>query len=339
MSFAATRWAWSQATGRSSSKLVLLALADRADDAGLAYPSIATLATDTGLDRKTVMPALAHLESLGLIACARAAGTGSRYQLNLALAPTLNREPQPVPKTGPVQKTAPVPKTGPHQSQKRDRTSPKNGTRTYQEPIKNLNTPPIPPSDPVPGVVADATGVGAGARDGQKRTEEPAARPPPSKPPGPHPGWDAFWAAYPRKQARRAALAAWNKARPSPELLTRILADIPYRLAGDDQWQRGYIPHPATYLNGARWEDALTPKPGDRPHAAPRESATERFHRLNDTPLAELLAGAHPAATERVVAGEVVSSAAGGVRGAVVVPISDARGYGGAQARVVGAGA
>ena len=137
MSFAATRWAWSQATGRSSSKLVLLALADRADDAGLAYPSIATLATDTGLDRKTVMPALAHLESLGLIACARAAGTGSRYQLNLALAPTLNREPQPVPKTGPVQKTAPVPKTGPHQSQKRDT----NLSRTYQEPKYTPHTP------------------------------------------------------------------------------------------------------------------------------------------------------------------------------------------------------
>lgn len=30
MSFAATRWAWSQATGRSSSKLVLLALSDQA---------------------------------------------------------------------------------------------------------------------------------------------------------------------------------------------------------------------------------------------------------------------------------------------------------------------
>ena len=340
MSFAATRWAWSQATGRSSSKLVLLALADRADDAGLAYPSVNTLADDTELDRKTVMPALAHLEGLGLIRCDRGSGKSTRYQLAMTAVEGIAMATQPAPKTGPVQKTAPVPKTGPHQSQNWDRTSPKIGTRTYQEPIKNLNTPPLPPAtDPEPGVVADATGVGGGEHEG--RTEEPAAHPPPAKPAGPVPGFADFWAAYPRKQAKRAAEAAWQRARPSPDLLARILADLPWRLAHDDQWRRGYIPHPATYLTGARWEDALTspPQPGDRPHAAPRESATERFHRLNDTPLADLFAASQPTAAERVVAGEVVSGLAGGIRGAVVVPISDARGYGGAQARVVGAGA
>lgn len=334
MSFAATRWAWSQPLDRAAAKLVLLALADFADDAGNAYPGLELIASNTGLHRRTVMETIGFLVGLGLISADKALGKRNHYRLNLAESAT-----KPVQKTAPVPKTGLVQKTALDQCRKLHGTSAENCTRTYQEPIKNLNTPPLPPADPVPGVVADATGVGAGARDGQKRTEEPAARPPPSKPPGPHPGWDAFWAAYPRKQARRAALAAWNKARPSPELLTRILADIPYRLAGDDQWQRGYIPHPATYLNGARWEDALTPKPRDRHHAVTRESAAERFHRLNDTPLAELLAGAHPAATERVVAGEVISSPAGGVRGTVVVPISDARGYGGAQARVVGAGA
>jgi hypothetical protein len=190
-------------------------------------------------------------------------------------------------------------------------------------------------------MVADATGVGGGERDGQKQAEEPAARPPPNKPPGTYPGFDAFWSAYPRKQAKRAAQAAWNKARPSPDLLDRILADLHQRVAHDDQWRRGYIPHPATYLNGARWEDALTspPQSGDRPHAVTRESATERFHRLNNTPIADLLAASQPAPAERVVGGEVISGHDGGVRGAVVIPISDARGYGGPQTRVVGAGA
>ena len=342
MSFAATRWAWSQATGRSSSKLVLLALADRADEGGHAYPSIATLAADTDLDRKTVMPALVHLEALGLIVCDRGAGKSTRYQLNLTAVTTAT---QPVPKTGPVAKTAPVPKTGPHQSQKRDRTSPKNGTRTYQEPIKNLKTPPLPPTDPSPAEVADATGVGAGERERQAEAAAPAASaPPPTRPPrgtGPWPGFDTFWAAYPRKQAKRAAQAAWAKARPSPALLDRILADVATRQAEDDQWQRGFIPHPATYLNGARWEDDLhTPTPGDHRHAGPRESAAAKWDRLNRTPLADLLAGLdEPAPAERCVAGEVVSGDAGGVRGAVVVPIHHARGHAGAQGRLVGAGA
>jgi len=31
------------------------------------------------------------------------------------------------------------------------------------------------------------------------------------------------------------------------------------RTANDTQWIDGYCPHAATYLNGARWEDDITP--------------------------------------------------------------------------------
>jgi hypothetical protein len=312
MSFTATRWAWSQPTGRSSSKLVLLALADRADDAGMAYPSIATLAADTDLDRKTVMPALAHLERLGLVVCARGVGKSTRYQLILTAVTTV----EPVPKTGQVQEAAPVPKTGP--------TSPKNGTRTYQEPITNLKTPFIPPPQPSAEVVADATVV------------EPTSKPKAKKPQTLPAGFEDFWAAYPRKQAKQAALKAWTKIKPSPELLDRILADVRHRHQHDPGWHRGFTPHPATYLNGARWEDDLTPTNGDDRHAGPRESAAEKWDRLNRTPLADLFAEIEPATAERAVAGEVISGHEGGVRGQVVVPISHARGYGGPQNRVVG---
>ena len=332
MSFTAIRWAWSQPTGRSSSKLVLLALADRADDAGMAYPSIATLAADTDLDRKTVMPALAHLERLGLVVCARGAGKSTRYQLILTAVTTV----EPVPKTGQVQETAPVPKTGPVSKNgtspkngtapvpKTGPTSPKNGTRTYQEPITNLKTPFIPPPQPSAEVVADATVV--------EQTSKPKAQKPQTVPAG----FEDFWAAYPRKQAKLAALKAWTKIKPSPELLDRILADVRHRHQHDPGWNQGFTPHPATYLNGARWEDDLNTSTGDYRHAGHRESAAEKWDRLNRTPLADLFAEIEPATAERAVAGEVIQGHEGGVRGQVVVPISHARGYGGPQNRVVG---
>jgi len=361
MSLTATRWAWSHRLGRATTKLVLLALADRADAQGAAYPGIKLLAEDTELDRKTVMAALTHLEAIGLIASEKTWGKASSYRLNLDVEfVDATDEPQPVPKTGPVPKTAPVPEMGPDQYQKRDRTSTKNGTRTYQLTDQLTNTPPLPPSQG-PAMVADATGVGDAAMT--KRAEKtPEARPSspaegqppdgeasaagtapasdtaPTRPNGTPPGFDAFWERYPRKQARKAAIAAWNRAKPSPEIQAAILTDIGKRLAHDDQWRRGFIPHPATYLNGARWEDAIR-APGGGPHASHRETSTERFHRLNDAPLAELLASTRSTPGERGVTGEVVSGATSGVRAAVVVAIGDARGHPGAQGRMVGTGA
>lgn len=60
MSASATRWAWLQAISPTD-KLVLLALAWRADAQGQARVSIAALADDTGFDERTVRRALSRL--------------------------------------------------------------------------------------------------------------------------------------------------------------------------------------------------------------------------------------------------------------------------------------
>lgn len=70
-------------------------------------------------------------------------------------------------------------------------------------------------------------------------------------------GFDAFWEAYPRKQSKAAALKAYQKIKPDGELLGVMLSVIE-RQKTSDQWRRDngqYIPHPATWLNGRRWED------------------------------------------------------------------------------------
>ena len=71
MSVNATRFAWecdlSKTTKRSAKRLVLLALADRANKENTCFPSIARVVKDTGMDRKTVMNTINDLIELGLV--------------------------------------------------------------------------------------------------------------------------------------------------------------------------------------------------------------------------------------------------------------------------------
>ena len=71
--------------------------------------------------------------------------------------------------------------------------------------------------------------------------------------------FDRFWAAYPRHENKPAARKAFAKADPDEELLLTMLTAIEKQKASS-QWQENggqYIPHPATWLNGRRWEDEL----------------------------------------------------------------------------------
>lgn len=67
MSLDASVWAWKQKCGKSSSKLVLLSLADRAGADHCAFPSIETLSNDTELNSKTIRSAIKHLIEIELI--------------------------------------------------------------------------------------------------------------------------------------------------------------------------------------------------------------------------------------------------------------------------------
>jgi uncharacterized protein YdaU (DUF1376 family) len=80
------------------------------------------------------------------------------------------------------------------------------------------------------------------------------------------PGFDAFWAAYPRKTAKPAAAKAFARLRPDGALQAVLLAAIA-RQSASAQWtkDRGeFIPHPATWLNGRRWEDGTETAAVDR---------------------------------------------------------------------------
>ena len=77
-------------------------------------------------------------------------------------------------------------------------------------------------------------------------------------------GFALFWQEYPRKAAKAAALKAWQKLNPSPELVERILAHVREHKRSQDWIKDGgqFVPHPATFLNGRRWEDDIPPDTG-----------------------------------------------------------------------------
>lgn len=97
-------------------------------------------------------------------------------------------------------------------------------------------------------------------RDQSKRSESDQNRtrlPPQAR----DDSFDRFWADYPRKVAKATAERAWKRLKPSVALVEEILAAL-QKHCQQPQWQRdngAYIPHPATWLNQRRWEDAIEP--------------------------------------------------------------------------------
>ncbi len=83
-------------------------------------------------------------------------------------------------------------------------------------------------------------------------------------------GFLKFWQAYPKKTAKQAALKAWNKLKPDEVLLKTIINALEIQKKSDQWHKEGgqYIPYPATWINGRRWED----EPNESGSGKPKES-------------------------------------------------------------------
>lgn len=72
--------------------------------------------------------------------------------------------------------------------------------------------------------------------------------------------FDQFWDVYPKKVDKERAKKAWQKlmgSRPDLSVLLTALA----QQQKSRQWQEGFIPNPATWLTGKRWNDELPQTP------------------------------------------------------------------------------
>ena len=67
--------------------------------------------------------------------------------------------------------------------------------------------------------------------------------------------FDTFWKQYPRKVAKPNALKAWLKVKPDDDLTKKIVSAISSQNLSAREEK--FIPHPASWLNGRRWEDEV----------------------------------------------------------------------------------
>lgn len=79
MSVKAISWAFDQAL-EPSRKIVLLALADFADDAGACWPSMERIAAKSSMSRRTVVRAISELEEAGLVSREQSRDTETNRQ-------------------------------------------------------------------------------------------------------------------------------------------------------------------------------------------------------------------------------------------------------------------
>lgn len=95
------------------------------------------------------------------------------------------------------------------------------------------------------------------------------------------PTFDDFWLLYPRRIAKKAARDAWRRMTEVSQVAAIVsLFDWrrvwEFEAARRGEEQMNYLPHPATWLNGERWEDEL-PAGHKRPSARPMSpAATEQ---------------------------------------------------------------
>ena len=104
-----------------------------------------------------------------------------------------------------------------------------------------------------------------------KTKDTPPVSPPRGTSLTPLEGFEEFYGEFPLHVSKQDAIRAWNKLRPDESLRGEIMSALE-KQKKSDQWRREggrYIPHPATWLNGRRWEDeAVQPVPDYGPRQA-----------------------------------------------------------------------
>lgn len=231
MSTTASAVVYKRSVSKGSARLVLLAMADEANDEGMltAYArSQSHLARKANISPSSCTRAIAALIELGeVVLLAKGDGrASSNYRIVL---PGLGEGCQ---SDTPQIDTPGVANRHPRGS----RMTPQGGQ----------SDTPIIPFSPVDPVDTPTT-----SRD--RATVELAD------------GFDAFWALYPRKDAKGTARKAWPAAVKAAGSMT-VVFDGARRYRDDPNRDPGFTAHAATWLRAERWADGpLPPRAGGRP--------------------------------------------------------------------------
>lgn len=219
-------------------KSLLWALADQANPAGEAWPSIASLIEATCLSERTIQAAIGELRRTGLLVTEPGGGRNrtTLYKLILSAMPKrgecLNtpQDTTDTPQLSRGNETAETPQEL-HETPQLSRNTPQLLRQTPQLSHPNPQEPPLTLKEPLNRAVRAS--VVQAAPD----------------------HFEAWWSHYPRKVGKDAARKAYASAKK------RGASDAD--LASGLQRQRWpsnpqYIPHASTWLNGGRWQDDPT---------------------------------------------------------------------------------
>lgn len=79
--------------------------------------------------------------------------------------------------------------------------------------------------------------------------------------------FEEFWKAYPTHVNKKRCIPLWEKINPDETLLRKMLDSIE-AWKKSNQWQKGYIPNPDTWLRNEKWNDEVPPPPRSK-HRGP----------------------------------------------------------------------
>ncbi len=219
---------WSNSKHSGNELLMLLAIADFCDDDGRAYPSVATLAKKCRIQVRGAQRLISILRESGELEVQLNAGPkGCNTYI---IKPSLPFKP--LHGHAPLHNHAPV-----HGDARR-------GAQPCAKPLHG-GAPEPSLNRQEPSSIDRST-----SKSKSGKTV--------------HPLFAEFYTAYPRKVAKPAALKAFCAINPDDSTLQAMLAAIEAQglaarcAAGDVR----FVPHPATWLNGRRWEDQPLPGSG-----------------------------------------------------------------------------
>lgn len=141
----------------------------------------------------------------------------------------------------------------------RKNNEPKNPNETPKKPLKNPNeTPNVNVND------NDNVNVNENVNENENENENVKEKGiayaiPKKKSARADSDFERFWKIYPKKKSKNQAKKAWEKLKPSSELVSTILDAVENQKRSND-WIKDagkYIPYPATWLNAGAWEDEM----------------------------------------------------------------------------------
>lgn len=258
-------------------KLVLVALADRANDDGVCWPSIETLAKKTSMTGRGVQKVIRSIEDLGLLERQESTGRSNKYLLKIPLNGVHPQEDDPrTPFTPPLNGVHPTPEP----------RSP-NTSEIHQLNKKETRTRKKPAQEPPPKTGPFQDAINAQSRQGRARLNRPKAWIAWQRLSKVH-GEDKLLAAYKRylstdKDAQRdngdwqAGLQVWlnqkadlwieqhaqETAAPTLQVIRSMVIGAIYApTSGFDEWKAGMTFQEAKDLVAAAEADGrLTPRP------------------------------------------------------------------------------